>query len=276
MRMIILTILFSAIALHLSADIVELRDGSRLEGRILAEKEDGLELEIGRNEAGTIRRVLLIHRSEIRSYAADQQGRLSGQEGEPVTRLSGREYVQRLLREAESKVAAKDFEAAILQFQQAADIAGQTEPDATPEDRVEALEQRAHALRLLQAALEGRLKFLEGRAAGGQDSLDDQRKALERQWADLRDEKEELRREQPERRTELGRHNPKASDLAEREQNLRLQIAALNQRQFEASELTRRVEEEKNRTEAQIQLVEERVKMAENEARNARRDLRHR
>ena len=59
----------------LQADFVELRDGRRFEGTILAERSDGIEIQIGQNDAGTIKRVLHIHASEVKSYAADAAGR---------------------------------------------------------------------------------------------------------------------------------------------------------------------------------------------------------
>jgi predicted nucleic acid-binding Zn-ribbon protein len=270
-------LIFSALVLSwVRADVVELRDGSRIEGRILNEKEDGLELEIGSNPAGTIRRVLIIHSSEIKSYSADAEGRISRPDGADVTRLSGKDYVERILREAEGKVAAKDFDGAIVQFQQAADIAGQEVTAATPEQNVEGFEQRAHSLRLLLAALEGKIEFLESRTEGVQESMDEQRKKVEGDWEKLQTEIAAAKQEnETQRRTELGQLRPK-DNFAQREADLRIQIGLLQQRQLEVGEAMRRYEEERIKTEAQIKLVTERSKKAESDARTARTELRRR
>jgi hypothetical protein len=261
-----------ALAAVSRADVVELKDGTRIEGIILNETQKSLEIQIGANPAGTIRRVLVIDASEIKSWLADAEGRVSKDAGE-VLRLEGNAYVDRLIREAELKVGEKDFTAAIRQFQEAAEIAGRDVGVADTEDKVRALELRAHAYRLLAATLDGKIEMLESRIDAGADGYRDERRALEKEWEDLQGEIEDSKKrlEGP-RKAELGsRHFP--TDLQKREDDLRLRIHDLKVREQNLAQQTSLYEVERIKTEAEKRLAEERVDEAESVAKKARAAL---
>ncbi|MCC5849487.1 MAG: hypothetical protein JJU29_15500 [Verrucomicrobia bacterium] len=263
------------------ADYVELRDGRRLEGTILQETPEEIHIQVASNPDGTIRQIFVVHAREIRTWNverdpdADADG--DGPRGaEASERLSGTDYVQRILREAERHVADKQYDLAIEGFQDAVDTAGQEMPGQTPEQRVESLELRAHALRLLSAALEGKLNHLNTLARGTEDELRTERRRLEREWTELQ---ENLRREEQARqrtgRIEIGqRHRP--SEYEDVEKDLRQQIARLNQREANSAEFYRSLEEERVKTEALNRITRERITQATAEAREARRQLRRR
>lgn len=257
-------------------DFIELRDGRRLEGVILEEKPDALTIEVGRNPEGTIRQLLIIHASEIRSWAADPARRAALEEGgdaPPPARLSGKEFVDQLLREGEDLVGRQEFDSAISRFQEAADLAVQESPDQTPVERVEALELRAHALKLLVAALDGKLRHLNMLARGGESDIRAERQRLEREWATLEaDKRREQERRDANRRIELGQRATR-EDFSVRETELRRQIALLNERETHQTEFTRQLESERSRTESQRDIARERVRQAETQAREARRQL---
>ncbi len=259
----------------LRADVVELKDGTRIEGIILSETQNSLEIQIGSNPAGTIRRVLVIDASEIKSWLADAGGRVSKESGE-VLRLEGNAYVERLIREAEIKVGEKDFDAAIRQFQEAAEIAARDIDVADTEDKVNALELRVHAYRLLVATLEGKTDMLDARIKEGNAGYRDERRALEKEWTDLQAEiAENKKRLEEARKAELGtRHLP--TDLQGREDNLRRRIRDLHVREQNLAEQTRVFEAERIKTTAEKRLAEERVAQAQAVARKARSDLRKR
>ncbi len=263
----------------LGADYIELRDGRRLEGTILQETPEEIHIEVARNPEGTIRQIFVVHAREIRTWNversadADTDGPRGAEESE---RLSGTEYVQRILRAAERHVSDKQYDLAIEGFQEAAEVAGQEMPGQTPEQRVESLELSAHALRLLSAALEGKLNHLNTLARGTEDELRSERRRLEREWAELQ---ENLRREEEARqrtgRIEIGqRHRP--SEYEEVEKDLRQQIVRLNQREANSVEFYRNIEEERVKTEALNRITRERITRATAEAREARRMLRRR
>jgi len=255
------------------ADYIELRDGRRLEGIILEEKPEALTIEVGRNPEGTIRQVLIVHASEIRSWAADEARRTLEEDGAPVERMNAKEYVERRLREAEQLVGRKEYDAAINRFQDAADLVVQEVPDQTPAQRVEALELRVHALRLLGAALDGKLRHLDLLARGGEQELRVERDRLEREWKELEaDKRLDQQQREASRRIEIG-HRATRESFAERETNLRSQIARLNQRETQSVEFYRQIESEKVRTESLRNLNRERISQADTQAREARRLL---
>jgi hypothetical protein len=259
----------------LRADVVELKDGTRIEGLILSETASSLEIQIGANPAGTIRRVLQIDASEIRSYVADAEGRVRN-DPRDVLRLEGNAYLERLIRDAEIKVSEKDFPAAIRQFQEVAELAGRDDGPADTEDKVHALELRAHACRLLLATYEGKVEMLETRIKGDGVQVKAEKKELEKKWEELQDEIAADKKEREgARRAELGaRHF--VTDLQKREDELRARISAVVRREQEIAEQNKAFDEERIKTEAEIRLTEERVKQAESSAKNARAALKKR
>lgn len=259
-----------------AADFVELRDGRRLEGRILHESPEEIHIQVAANPEGTIRQVFMIHAREIRTWNAERPVPSGDEEGETPadgSRLTGAARAERLIREAESMVAAKRYDASIALFQEAADVAGSEFPGQTPQQRVEGLETRVHAFRLLAAALDGKLNHLRTLERGSEADLRAERLRLEREWNMLQDDiRRDRDRRRADRRTELGaRHLP--SELEKRENELREEISLLNQREAQSSEFQQRLQEERVKTEAMIRLTREQVTQATAVAREARREL---
>lgn len=261
--------------LALWADVVELRDGTRIDGVILSENETSLEIQIGANPAGTIRRVLIIDASEIKTWAADAERRVRRPEGE-VLRLEGNAYVERLIRDAQAKVGDKDYDAAITQFREAAETASLDTGEADTEDKVASLELSAHAYTLMETTLEAKLEMLESKSAGLKDGVKEERKRLEKAWDELQEEveKDKKEREGP-RRAELGARHI-ATDLQKREEELRLEIDQLRLREGRVESYLTQIEEERIATDAQRRLAAEQVEKAEDQAKLARRNLRKR
>lgn len=256
-----------------AADYVELRDGRRLEGRIVLESPEEIHIQVAANEAGTIRQVFIIHAREVRTWSSS--GVSPGEDPEtPEERLSGIEYVERLLRDAESFVARKEYDSAIETYQAAEEAAGQEIPGHTEEQRVASLEMRAHALRLLGAALDAKINHLNSLARGGDAEIRAERQRLEREWSRLQEDKRQAASDRAERgrRIEIGsRHQP--NDHEERERNLRTQIQRLNEREAHTVEFSRALNEEIVKTDAMIRINRERISQATSVAREARRQL---
>jgi hypothetical protein len=253
------------------ADIVELKNGTRIEGLILADNDESIEIQVGQNETGTIRRVLIIHSSEISTWAADKEGRVIGEKDRSVTRLSGTDYVRRLLAEAEDKINQSKFDEGIEEFQEAADVATANLDQLEGKEKVEALEIRAHALRLALAGLEGKVKMIDQRTEGVQDELDDWQDKWEKNWSQLQDEIRDSKRDGGTRRVELGKAREQ-NDFVKREQDLRAEKANINKALRTMGPQLREFETLKVQTEAKIALVKERVDQAEDEAKNAERE----
>jgi hypothetical protein len=260
------------VALH--ADVVELQDGTRIEGTILAENPDSIEIEIGANERGTIRRVLIIDASEIRTWMADKANRSTQRNAGEVNRLGSREYIERLIREAQQKTEAGELDAGIEAFGHAADLAAQDIESMEPAKQVELMELRAHATRLQLAALKGKEHMLEESVDGVEDKLEDMQKDLER---DIEEYRRDLSRHQeaiiddPESR--FGSSAMKA-ELDRREEELKrrqTEFVSLRQRTLER---LRQKEEELAQTVMRMELAEERVDKAEDDAKRVERSLR--
>ena len=259
------------------ADFVQLRDGRRIEGRIVEERPDAIHIETQRNEAGTIRQILIISATEISTWSASSpRERLadpSAGEEAPATfqAQSGTAYVERLLREAESLVLQKDYDLALERFQSAADSAGEGLEALTPDQRADSLALRAHALRLLGAALDGKMDHLNMLAGGRDELLRAEQRRLRREWDQLQAE----RLRDGERRADLGQAQRRADQDA-REKELRDQIELLSTRETQSAEFQRRIEEERVRTEAHRRLNQERIQQATRAATEARRQAQRR
>jgi len=267
--------IMAILAATASADYVELKNGTRIDGRILAENDDGLEIEVGANEAGTIRRVLIIHSSEIATWAADAEGRIARKEEATVTRLTGTDYVKRLLAEAEKKINDRKFDEGIGEFQAAAEIATRNLDDLEGGEKVEALKIRAHALRLAQAGLEGKLDLIESQTEGVEEDLKDRMDKWEDDWDQLRDEKRDAERDTRRRKVELGSRR-ETNDFVEREEELKIRKARLDREIATLGPRLQEYEVMRVQTEAQIEMVKERVDQAEEEAKDAERVYRRR
>ncbi|MCC5845243.1 MAG: hypothetical protein JJU05_13420 [Verrucomicrobia bacterium] len=258
------------------ADYVQLRDGRRIEGRIVEERPDAIHIETQRNESGTIRQVLIISASEISTWSSStprSRGEDSAGEeetAETFTAQSGTAYVERLLREAETMVLQKDFDMALDRFQRAADSAGEGLEHLSLDQRADSLELRAHALRLLGAALDGKMDHLDMLAGGREELLRAEQRRLRREWDELQTE---IQRER--QRRELGSRSSVAG-LEEREKELRQQIDLLNARETQAADFQRSLEEERVKTEAHRRLNRERVQQATRAATEARRQAQRR
>lgn len=258
------------------ADYIQLKNGTRVDGRILAENEDGLEIEVGANEAGTIRRVLIIHSSEIATWAADQEGRIAKAERKTVNRLAGKDYVKRLLAEAERKIDLRQFDQGIEEFQQAAEISTQNLDQLEGIEKVDALNLRAHALRLALAALEGKVELIDNQTEGVKDELEDRKDKWEKDWKQLQDEiRDYYQRREGTRRVELGSKRGK-NDFVEREKDLRLEKGSIDHAIRTVGVQVEELERMKVEVEAKIKLVEERIDQAEDEAKDAQREARSR
>ncbi len=264
-----------AVSSVLRADYVELKSGTRIEGRILAENADGLEIEVGANEAGTIRRVLIIHSSEISTWAADSRKRVPEKDRQTVNRLAGSDYVKRLLAEAERKVDDRKFDMGILEFQQAAEIATQNLDELQGEEKLAALNLRAHALRLAVAALEGKVELIENETDGVKEELEERKDKWERDWDQLQDEIKEYQRRGGTKRVELGSRRS-TNDFVQREEELRIEKGSIDHAIRTVGVRVEELERMKVEAEAKIKLLEERVDQAEDEAKEAEREARRR
>lgn len=273
--------LFSVVMLALvpcraPADIVELQDGTRIEGTILAENPDSIEIQVGANETGTIRRVLIIDSSEIRTWMADAAGRLPESGAGQVTRLGGTAYIDKLISEAQKKIDGLEYDAGIREFGEAADVASRDLEKLDAGERLQMLELKAYALRLQLAALEGKEEMLEDSTEGVEDKLDGMQRDLDRDRRDYENDLEVYREQQEQNRyTQIGSRrrqselDVRAKDLERRQQSL----ASLRQRS-----LTRlqQMQQELAQTTMQIELAEERVDRAEDEVKSAERAARGR
>lgn len=256
-------------------DFVQLRDGRRIEGVILEERPDAILLQTQRNEAGTIRQVLIISASEISTWSGPSAAETAEENGSSAetffTAQSGTAYVEGVLREAEAFVLQKEFDAALERFQRAADSAGEGLEHLNPHQRAEALDLRAHALRLLGAALDGKMDHLDMLAGGREELLRAEQRRLRREWDQLQSEiLRERQRRDSERRVELGRRHTLAQ-LEARESDLRAQIDLLNIRETQSADFQQRIEEERVKTEAHRRLNRERIQQASRAAADARR-----
>lgn len=262
-------------ALGLRADYIQLKDGSRIEGRILAENEDGLEIQVGANEAGTIRRVLIIHSSEISTWASDAEGPVPREDGKTVTRLAGSDYVKRLLDDAERKVNARNFDEGVAGFEEAAEIATRHLDDLESEEQVEALKLRAHALRLARASLEGKLETLESHAEGLEDTMEARRDKWEEDWNQFEADKKQAEREDRHRKVELGSRRS-GNEFEQREEALRRRKDRLDRQEESLADRLRELKVLYVQTEAKIELVDERIDRAEDEVKDVERAWRRR
>lgn len=259
----------------LFADEVKLRDGTVIEGTILAENPDSIEIEIGSNESGTIHRILRIHASEISSWSSDKP-RAGGEEGSGgMIPDSGAVHVDRMLREAEARMRDRRLEEGIAGFAQAAEAAVSNLDQLDPGQKAEALKLRAHALRLQLAAMEGKVAMLERQTEGVQDELDERTRALERAEARLQSDMADFNSDQQSRGVDI-RTRRTQNELAERKEELKRRRAELNREQASVGYRIRELEAEKIRTETQMVLVEERVDRVEDDAKAAERSARGR
>jgi len=257
------------------ADVVELRDGKRIEGLILAENEDSIEIEVGKNETGTIRQVLIIHASEISSWVADQEGRVSRQKGKEVLRLDGGDYIKRLLKEAGDEMDAGNLNKGIEQYGEAAEIAGRDVDKMEPADQLEALELRAHALRLQLAALEGKSESLEKKSEVMEDQMEEWNKKLEQDIEELKKDKADVTDEQAKDAKQLGQRY-KQNDLSLREEKLIQRQKIIRERNAQVDQALADYERDQIKTLTQIKITEEKVDQAEEEAKKAKKALRRR
>jgi hypothetical protein len=263
----------------LFADKVELRDGTLFEGTILTENPDSIEIEIGRNDRGTIRRVLIIHASEIKTWESDSPRTSSAEEGTEeetgMVAVAGVDHVGRMLREAEAKLRDRQVDEGIQLFGQAADTAVDGINRLEPEAKVEALNLRAHALRLQLAALEGKVTILEGQSKSVQDDLDSRKQRLSRDTDTLTRDRADFNGERGSGSVDL-RTRKAHNELVAREEELDRRRAALEQEQAAVGTRVRELEIEQLRTQNQMEIVKERAEQAQNNARTSERNLRRR
>lgn len=262
-------------ALAVSADVIELKDGSRIEGIILSEHENSLEIEVGQNDRGTIRRVLIIHSSEISSWVADKEGRVLKESGAEVNRLGGTAYVEHLLQKAEQEIKSGNYDRGINQFGDAADLAVKNVEELSPADKAEALKIRAHALRLQLAALEGKCDALDKKTDGVREELSSARKKLDKEIEDFKKDQAAFREDNDKQKIQLGERH-KQTDLVKREEELLLKQYLLNERQAAVEKALGDNETEKVKTQTQIKMVEERIDQAEDAVKAAERAARTR
>lgn len=257
------------------ADKVELRDGTVIEGLILAENPDSIDIEIGSNERGTIRRILRIHASEISSWSSDSP-RTPGEDGVAgMTPSSGAEHVERMLREAEALMQAHRLDEGIAAFGQAADASVGNLEALAPAEKVQALKLRAHALRLQLAAMEGKVAILGSRTKSAQDDLNERRREFDQDVVQLDRDKADFNRNRPSGSVDI-RTRQAHNELVSREEELKRRREMLTREQDSVGIRARELEAERVRTLTQMDLVKERVDRAEDEARSAERSLRRR
>lgn len=259
----------------LQADVIELKDGTRIDGRILAENEDSLEIEVRKNETGTIRYVMIIHSSEVSSWVADQEGRISREKGVEVNRLAGTDYVKQLINEANQEIDRGNYDKGIEEFGIAADLATQKLDRLDGQEKVDALKVRAYALKLQLAALEGKEESIEKKTDGVQEEMEEREKELKKDFEDFEQDKEDYQEDFKKNKVQLGERHVK-SDLVKREEEL-------EQRRIQFIQTAARVEralaeyaEELIQTRTRIKLAEERVEQAEDDAKDAEKSLRRR
>ena len=269
--------LLCLICLHsfLFADVIDLKDGTRIEGRILSENEDSLEIEIGQNETGTIRRVLIIHSSEVSSWVADGEGRVLKQKNEDVDRLDGKKYIEKLIKDASEEIDQGNFEAGVNQFENAADLAVVDLDKKELSQKVESLSMRELALRLQLSAMEGALDALVFRTDGLQEALEDKQKALEKDISEYRRDKRNQEREIEEESAQLGSRFMK-SDLQIRESRLLKRKAELDKEATSVESRLKQTEVEKMKIETKIKLAEHQLERTEDDLKAAERSLRRR
>jgi|GEM_PF-1051933 len=262
--------------LALRADMVELRDGKRVHGTILNEAVDHIEIQVGANPEGTIRRVLVIDFTEIKTWKQESRRTGTGEapEEDVIQATVGTEYIERLLRRAENEVTELNFDEAIQQFEFASDEAVRNLKDLEPAEKAEALDMQVHALKLLLIALEQKRVFLTDTAEGMGDRLEERQNQLAREWGALQQEKKDLEKKDGEMR-ELGGYR-KNEELAQRAESIRYEINRLKKKKELSRRYARELEGEQAKNDAKIRLVAERLERAEDEAKDAERAARRR
>lgn len=257
------------------ADTVQLRDGTGIEGTILVENPDSIDIEIGSNERGTIRRILRIHASEISSWSSDTPRSADTGDTGGMTPSSGVGQAERMLREAEALTRAGRLDEGIATFGQAADAAVGNLEAVEPAQKVEALKLRAHALRLQLAAMEGKVAILESRTKTAQDNLDEKTGQLKQDEDQLARDKADFDRNRPSGSVDI-RTRQAHNELVSREEELKRRRLLLNREQDSIGIRARELEAEQVRTLTQMELLKERADRANDEARAAERSLRRR
>jgi len=267
-------LLFTAL-LSPAADVVELRDGRRLQGTLVRENSEGLEIEVGRNEAGTIRQILAIDASEIRSWSVGSRegDREAGAELQQV--MSGADEVEELIEKAVAAVRARNLDQAISLYRQAAGAArSDLDSDPTPE-RAERLSLHAHALRMQRTAMNSKVEDLSSREESLQNRLEERK----REWQRDSDRLERDRREFESRREREGvtlRTRQEQSELNAREEELEQRRLEIRRDERTLERHVDEVEQELRQLRAEMDLLQERIRRAENEARTAEREARRR
>ena len=257
----------------LNADMVELQDGTRYEGKILAENPDSIEIEVGSNDKGTIRRVLIIDASEIRTWMADEAGRVRNQNAENVNRLGAKKYIERLIEEAQLKVIQLDYDAGILQLDEAAELAGEGVDGMEPHQKADMLELKAYAYRLQLKSLEGKLDLLEDGWEGLEDNVEAREALLRNEIASYREKKRKAEQSTNSSYTAMGSRFSQ-SDLQREEQQLKARQERLLQEKSSMVNRTNSLTKQKLQTEVQLEMVEEKLDRAEDLAREAQREAR--
>ncbi|MEX2606315.1 MAG: hypothetical protein WD708_03135 [Kiritimatiellia bacterium] len=257
------------------ADKVELRDGTVIEGSILAENPDSIEIEIGSNEQGTIQRILRIHASEISSWSSDSPRTAEDDGDGGMTPVSGAEHVERMLREAEDLMRARRLDEGIAAFGQAADAAIGNVDTLGPVEKAEALKLRAHALRLQLAAMDGKVAVLKTRTEGVQDELDNRSRQLKRDEERYAQDRSDFNRERQSGGVDI-RSRQAQKELDSRLEDLERRRLLLTREQDTIGTRIRELEAERVRTLTQMELVKERVDRAEDDAKAAVRNARRR
>ncbi|MDA3874391.1 MAG: hypothetical protein PF795_10595 [Kiritimatiellae bacterium] len=257
------------------ADKVELRDGTVIEGSILAENPDSIEIEVGSNEQGTIHRILRIHASEISSWSSDSPRTAGADDSEGMIPVSGVEHVERMLRDAEALMQARRLDEGIAAFGQAADASVGNLDALEPDEKAKALKMRAHALRLQLAAMEGKVAVLENQTEGVQDELKKRAEALKREDARLASDFANFNQGSQSGGVDL-RSRQAHNELVSRQEALERRRHLLTREQDSIGTRVREIEAERVRTLTQMDLVEERVDRAEDDARTAERRIRRR
>ena len=273
---ICLPILVALSQASLLADVVELVDGTRIEGTILAENADSIEIEIGTNAAGTIRRVLIIDAREIRTWMANKEGPRASREPQQVQRSGSKEYIERLILEAQREIDVLNYDAGIAEFGQAAELAVKDVESLPLRDQSEMFNLHAHAFRMQLAALEGKENMLEERTKTLEDKVEEVQKQFEEEMKQFEDDKKDYEDKVGKiKHGELGTRR-KINEIQEREQQLKIKegrvVAFQNQSLLQIDQM----EKDLLQTQMQIELTKERVDRAEDEAKRAEKASRKR
>lgn len=279
MKCLLVVLMATAFLSVARADYVELKDGRRVQGVILRETNSHIEIRISQNEAGTIRQILSIDLSEIKSWAADEGKRVASGalDEKELNRLQGEEYLNALIRSAETAVSERDFDTARKRLHEVVELTVTDIESVKSDEDLRAFDTRAHAYKLLVATLEGKENLLEVYIKEGEERIKSEEDMVDERIKAFRDKKAEIekaRKGSGNVKSTLGRSEMRA--LQKEEEILLERVELVRNQHLRMKEQMKLWKEEIIALQAEATLMDERADKAKDDAKSAARILKNR